>query len=210
MTYIISYKRFVKPLIAMKYQSHILIAVSVVTALKPWNENGVILTALIYGLAILGSLLPDIDHPHSFFGSKIPVIPTILYRFDGHRGVTHSLFGLIWAAIFGIILANTIKHLLSIEFPNFGQIIPNSDLTKLQNSRLLIFSLGIGYLTHLLADFITNKGIPIFWPVRQKYVLKLATTGSIAEYAIILYVAVTCMIYATWNWISTKLSLSGY
>ena len=47
---------------------------------------------------IIGSLLPDIDHPGSKLGRRVPVISHIMYLF-GHRGVTHSLlFVLILAA----------------------------------------------------------------------------------------------------------------
>ncbi|PTQ51909.1 MAG: Membrane-bound metal-dependent hydrolase YdjM, induced during SOS response [Hydrogenibacillus schlegelii] len=52
----------------------------------------------IAAATVIGSLLPDIDHPGSKLGRRVPVISHIMYLF-GHRGVTHSLlFVLILAA----------------------------------------------------------------------------------------------------------------
>lgn len=57
----------------------------------------------IWGVAMaaLGSLLPDIDHPYSTIGRRIPVADAFKMQ---HRGWTHSLLGLgIFTALVAII-----------------------------------------------------------------------------------------------------------
>jgi inner membrane protein len=55
--------------------------------------------------AILGSILPDIDHPKSVIGRIFKFISVPLERRYEHRTITHSLIG--WAiasAIFALII----------------------------------------------------------------------------------------------------------
>ncbi len=46
------------------------------------------------GLAALGSLAPDIDHPHSWLGRRLPWLSWPLAALLGHRGLTHSLLAI--------------------------------------------------------------------------------------------------------------------
>ena len=48
--------------------------------------------------AMLGSVLPDIDHPTSTVGRLVPWISKPLERNYGHRAVTHSFLGTVVAA----------------------------------------------------------------------------------------------------------------
>src|SRR3954470_24677763 len=43
------------------------------------------------GLAVLGSLLPDIDHPKSWVGKRVWPVSLVCAKLFGHRGMTHSL-----------------------------------------------------------------------------------------------------------------------
>jgi len=45
--------------------------------------------------AVIGSLLPDVDHPQSWVGRRTRPISTALAATLGHRGVTHSALALI-------------------------------------------------------------------------------------------------------------------
>lgn len=144
----------------MKYQSHVLIAATSITFAEPWSQ-GLTTAIAAYFLVMLGGLLPDIDHPKSFIGSRIPLIPEILFKLDGHRGFTHGLpmLALVW--ILGVLL---VAH---FDQPMDG---------------VLAHALGIGYLTHLAGDFVTNNGIPLFKPFSSKrYVISLAKTGRLSE-----------------------------
>jgi inner membrane protein len=95
-----------------------------------------------YAGVALGSLLPDIDHPQSFLGRRIPIIPQLIYDVWGHRSITHSLLAL---TTLGIATASTLHFSPYLLLGNF-----------------------IGYLSHLLGDMLTKSGIPLFWPIEKK------------------------------------------
>src|SRR5450830_40275 len=97
---------------------------------QPWNY-GLEVTGYSYALGILGGLLPDIDHPNSYVGKRIPIVPNFLNAISGHRGVTHSLIATGLAAILGLIIARIIG---------------------LSWSPITCWSLGLGYASHLAAD----------------------------------------------------------
>lgn len=56
-------------------------------------------TSIVLG-TIAGSLLPDIDHPGSKIGRRVPIISHIMYLF-GHRGITHSLLFVLFLGMVG-------------------------------------------------------------------------------------------------------------
>jgi len=68
---------------------------------------------------------------------------------------------------------------------------------------LLIF----GYLAHLVGDWVTIEGIPLFWPIRKKTGLRLFRTGSEVEsfIGIILVLVNVYLIYRFWG----QFDLSG-
>lgn len=77
----------------MQGKTHIAFAIAsalTLTKIKgiPLDEANI---TLICSGAILGGLLPDIDHAHSKLGSKIPILPHLLK----HRGITHTIYFLI-------------------------------------------------------------------------------------------------------------------
>ncbi|MBC8591381.1 metal-dependent hydrolase [Wansuia hejianensis] len=133
-------------------------------------------TKLIIVLAsTLGSLIPDIDHPKARLNQKLLLLKNKFYRslfylslaggfiylyiiredilfgllaimtfFTGissHRGFTHSLLG--------FVIATYIVKIISITYK-----IP-----------YIYSSFAIGYLSHLIGDFLTPKGIKLFYPL---------------------------------------------
>ncbi|MCK8784648.1 metal-dependent hydrolase [Roseomonas sp. NAR14] len=46
------------------------------------------------GLAALGALLPDIDHPRSWVGQHTTLLSKPIAMFFSHRGLTHSLLAI--------------------------------------------------------------------------------------------------------------------
>ncbi|MBD7912338.1 MULTISPECIES: metal-dependent hydrolase [Clostridium] len=55
---------------------------------------------------------------------------------------------------------------------------------------------GICYASHLLADALTIKGVPFFYPYKKKYGLKLLKTGDVKEYVIqLLAIAILILRY---------------
>src|SRR3989344_2074625 len=92
---------------------------------------------------LLGGILPDIDFLLDW---------TI--KTDLHRTLTHSLlFALIMAGL--VFLFSSLFLRKKKEFAN----------------QKLIFSIaiGLGILTHLALDSISNFGVPLFWPLDYQF-----------------------------------------
>lgn len=105
-------------------------------------------------LAVAGSLLPDIDHPKSWLGRRLPFLSWPLAALVGHRGVTHSLL-----ATAGCLLALWQGGHTAIAAP-----------------------LALGYLSHLVGDWCTPGGVPLLWPSLTHYRAPLTVrTGGIAD-----------------------------
>ncbi len=103
------------------------------------------------GLAILGSLLPDIDHPKSWLGKRLRPISSGVASALGHRGVTHS----------AVAVAACAWALLRGGAPHW-----------------VVDPLAVGYLSHLAADLLTPGGLRLAWPLRRTWALPLCKTGS--------------------------------
>ena len=117
---------------------------------------------------ILGGLLPDIDHTQSSIGRRLKPVSMLLSALLGHRVVTHSLVAVVamsfiaWCALRGL------------------DWLP-------EHSTSFVLGLSVGYLSHLLADWLTNSGIPLLWPMKRRFVAPFAiSTGSSIEYLIAL------------------------
>ena len=127
---------------------------------------------LLVLFAAFGSLLPDLDAresriKHLSFGLPVKpfLLPSLLLnRMLGHRGLLHSLAGLLLAA-------------LAIGFPVS---------LWLGIGPMLAFLLG--YASHLFLDAMTKAGIPLFYPNLRRFHLLpprlRITTGSVAEDAL--------------------------
>lgn len=125
----------------MKYSTHIIFSLAFTqTTLVGSNFYSL---PLLTG-AIVGSLLPDIDHPKSYIGRRVPLIPDIVYKFWGHRTVTHSMLAIILIA------------LISLPLISFG-------LYKFW------YGLIVGYISHLLIDMLNPQGISLFFPILSRF-----------------------------------------
>jgi len=110
------------------------------------------------GAGMVGSLLPDIDHPNSAFGRELPVVSESVSFFVGHRGALHSF---VAALCFGIAVW--------VVFQRF------------EFSFLLALAFTLGYLSHLFLDMLTPSGVPLFWPLSKKFSVPFVHTGSFLE-----------------------------
>ncbi|MBO1916648.1 metal-dependent hydrolase [Providencia rettgeri] len=97
--------------------------------------------------ALLGALLPDIDHPSS--------IPGRLLRFF----ITH--FQIVWAPGFTHSLVAWLLLMISCyQWIPTEWAIPND----------IIQAFLLGYISHLVADMLTPSGVPFLWPLPQRFV----------------------------------------
>lgn len=94
---------------------------------------------LVVGAATFGALLPDIDHPKSFIGNKVPIVSDMLYNTIGHRTLTHSL---IFAFVVGII----------------GMIF----------NLWIGIGLTLGVVSHIALDMIGPHGVAFLYPFNKK------------------------------------------
>ncbi len=145
------------PAPALAYSSPVAVQTTGTTADHPRN-----LESFARCFTFLGGMLPDIDHPKSWLGSKIPVLPTLLYESTGHRGATHSLLVMLVlvAAIWVGCQAFAVNEVVS---------------------SLLVCGFLIGYGMHLLGDFFSNKGVPLLWPLPAKFGFSVCATASATE-----------------------------
>ena len=138
-----------------------------------------------YPVAVLAAWLPDLDSPRSRLGNGLSRMknPTLnlltrplswtlratsftLYRAVGHRTLTHSLLGV---ALFAA--------LVSLVAPL------SSDL---------FVALVAGYASHLFADALNTKGVPLLWPVgrRIRFLPGGIRSGGAIEFVVALAAAV--------------------
>ena len=109
-------------------------------------------------LVLVGSLLPDVDHPASWVGRRVKPVSTIAASVLGHRGITHSMFAMAGMAA-----------LLMHAGTQSGNIWP----------------LVIGYASHLAADMLTPKGLRLAWPLPGTWGIPLCRTGSPMEAVVV-------------------------
>ncbi|BBV08249.1 TPA: metal-dependent hydrolase [Providencia stuartii] len=106
--------------------------------------------------ALLGALLPDIDHPSSIPGRMLKILSLPISKLCGHRGFTHSLIA--W-----LLLVLACYQWLPANWP-----IPND----------LIQAFLLGYMSHLVADILTPSGVPFLWPLPFRFCFPLLRSKS--------------------------------
>ncbi len=199
--------------------NHVTLATASAVGLSIYLNQPFFLPLIVF-VAFAG-LVPDVDHPKSELG-RLFKIPGLLLP---HRGVTHSLLGVIFfggllfwmlefpqtliyvligSAILGVMIlekiledrvndlkdlsggilkAKQIKMILKITTFILYIFLFLAALTVWQE-RLkdeMIVLLIVGYFAHILGDFVTKEGVPVLWPLKKKWGLKLFRTGGLIE-----------------------------
>ena len=133
----------------MTAQGHLLFSVTCVLLAHKVELTPALADASLWHIvpmALASALLPDLDHPRSLLGRQLPWISGPLSRLFGHRGFTHSLLA-VGMAVWG---------LAQVEAPWL--------LSGAVKDALIV-----GYLSHLLGDWLTPMGIPLLWPWRRRF-----------------------------------------
>lgn len=114
-----------------------------------------------YPAAVVAALVPDLDNPRSKLGNGLsamrsPLLNLVtrplswllraisftLFNTVGHRTLTHSLLGLgAFALLAGLLLR-------AMGGPGYG----------------ILLALVAGYASHLAADALNTRGVPLLWP----------------------------------------------
>lgn len=116
-------------------------------------------------LVLAGALLPDIDHPQSWLGRRLPFLSRPIAAIFGHRGITHSLL----AVALGVWLLGS------------------------ESGGVWISALAVGYLSHLAADGLTPQGVPLLWPNHHRFSLPVCSTGGAMEIVVVLAVVLLAL-----------------
>ena len=128
--------------------------VTVATYFPPSSLNLLTLFAAIVGNNI-GALMPDMDSAGNRLWDLLPagnflgrIFKRIFYK---HRTLSHSLIGLFFIY----------KGLLWLlpKFLNLNFI----------DAKIVIYSILIGYISHLVSDSFTKEGLPILFPLRVNF-----------------------------------------
>lgn len=138
----------------MTAEGHLLFSVATLVLAQKLNITPVLAQGDWFHMipaVLLGSLLPDLDHPGSILGRLFRIISLPLSKLCGHRGFTHSLLAFCGLAI----LWET-------------QITPRWDI-----SADIFHALLLGYLSHLIADILTPSGVPLLWPLKARFALPI-------------------------------------
>ena len=119
-------------------------------------------------IGALAGLLPDIDHPNSRINRTFfGMIVGLPFRLAPHRTITHA----IWIPLALVAVALTYPHWATITIAG-------------------------AYVSHILADMITPRGVPLLYPVsRRAWGLGLVRTGGKLEQLLGLVMILALVIY---------------
>lgn len=103
----------------------------------------------------IGALIPDMDSAGNRLWDLLPAgdqVGKIFRRlFYKHRTLSHSIIGTF--AVYKIL-----------EF-----ILPKLLNPGFVNSQVILFSVMIGYVSHLLSDSLTKEGLPLLFPFKFSF-----------------------------------------
>lgn len=153
---------------------------------------------IVGGLAVVavmvGALTPDLDQPTANIWRRLlggRTVGNIFQAFSGgHRHMTHSLIGIVMIGFATRWVAMNLIH------PDY-----------VQNALALWAAFMVGYISHPIADSLTDLGVPWLWPL--KWHLRLppgpeelrVTTGSWVEALLVrggIVLAIGLLLWGDW------------
>ena len=149
------------------------------------DTRSVLALPVALALVLLGSLLPDLDHPDGRLANErflgLPLLKPwawLVNKVFGHRGATHSLL-----ALAGLVALGELPF-LPWAWVHLGLL------------------LGWGYAFHLLADGMTKSGVPLLWPLDLRFGFPPLrglrfTTGTWREGFTVIFVVLACLANAS-------------
>lgn len=96
---------------------------------------------LFFASCAVGALIPDICHPNSTIGRKIPLLDNLVNAAFGHRTFTHSFMFLLLSMLLFMVTS----------WPEAIEM-----------------GIWLGMASHLALDAFTKRGIQFFWPFKMK------------------------------------------
>lgn len=117
---------------------------------------------IFFSMVVLGALLPDIDNAQSTIGHKFGWISKEIQHIAGHRTIFHSLLGLL----LGSLLALGLEQLVVFLLAQRGFIFPSQFV---EESHLVFVAVLFGCIMHIVADGLTEGGVPLLWPYQKRF-----------------------------------------
>ncbi len=174
----------------MTGKTHIAVGITTAIAMGTTSPIGL-------GVAAVGALAPDIDHPNSKISHR--VTPGKLPRSTLGRYLAGFILlaagGLLWKPFvipgLTLVILAGIPHRGFIHSPAFALAIGALGAHMISIDRTLVTSFMIGYISHLIADM-AGVGIPLLWPIsNNRYGMHMVHTGGLLE----LVVLIVCISY---------------
>lgn len=150
---------------------------------KPIETQLAIVTA-----STLGALVPDLDHPKGELNQKILLINNNFYK-----TIFYSVVGIVFLYIYSqknsplFILLGLFSFVLAVSSHRsfthsiLGLILFSAiiKLTLIEYGSSPIYKGFIfGYISHLLSDLLTAKGIKLFYPIKTNVVFPLTVKSN--------------------------------
>ncbi len=159
--------------------------------------------AIYYGCAAVGALTPDIDNARSTLGKRMGIISKGIQHYAGHRTLLHSLLGM---AIVGAIIW-LLQYAAGLALYHLGLVQTGEALGAgfapsvwLASGPGIAFTgLMVGYFLHLVADSLTEGGVPWLWPSHERFGFPpnrhwRFRTGSMWEPVIVVLVSIIVIV----------------
>lgn len=133
-------------ILKMNYKTHINggIFIGLYISSQMTNSIPIISTATFMGGALIGSVLPDIDHKNSYIGRKTKGVSKAINKFAGHRKLFHA--PLMYLILYSMTLGININKILMLG----------------------VKGIFVGISSHLILDSFTTGGLPWFYPLSKK------------------------------------------
>lgn len=144
-----------------------------------------------WAAVFFGSLAPDIDA-----GNAVISRPGSLFRQIVPRGIGQFIDSLT-QAISRVIL-RIFGHRKSFHWPLWPALMMGAGVSL---DKSWLFWFGWGYLSHIIADFCTTGGVPIFGPFSKRLVRwSPLRTGSKTELVLFSFLLVG-LFYSSWDFL---------
>jgi inner membrane protein len=115
----------------------------------------------------VGAVLPDVDEKNSYIGKKLKFVSNFLKLLK----IKHRTF--------------THSFLFSLIILLFGIFHP------------VFYFIAFGTFMHIIEDFLTDGGVPLFYPLsKKKFGLRLLKTGSILEFIVVCLLTFSTLEYS--------------
>lgn len=131
---------------------------------------------------VLGSALPDMDHPNSYIAKKLSFLGKIISRVFSHRGFTHSIF-----------------FIISLEFIRRYSLHFFKEENRMLFSYFMIGTI-VASATHIFMDIFVGNGVKLFFPfIDKKIYISKIKAGTTKEKIFMKFIVIFFIIFLIYS-----------